>query len=347
MKNRTREICTSGSVRDEDGQPPHLLGRRQFLHLTAGAAALPATSRIAWAQTYPTRPVRLIAGFPPGGVVDVFARLIGQWLSDRLGQPIIIENRAGAGGNLAAEAVVKAPPDGYTLLMIGSNNAWNVTLYDNLRFNFTRDIAPVASIYRGPAVLVVYPSFPAKSVLELIAYAKSNPGQINMASGGVGSTQHVYGELFKMMTGVDMRHVPYRGGGPALTDLLAGQVSVMFDTLATSIEHIRAGKLRALAVTSATRSEVLPDIPTVGEFVPGYEGTGWQGVGAPRNTPTAIIDRLNQEINAGLADPRMKARITDFGYTVFASSPADFRTFIAAYTEKWAKVIKFSGAKIY
>jgi len=280
-------------------------------------------------------------------VVDVFARLIGQWLSERLGQPIIIENRAGAGGNLATEAVVKAPPDGYTLLMIGSNNAWNVTLYDNLRFNFTRDIAPVASIYRGPAVLVVHPSFPAKSIPELIAYAKSNPGQINMASGGVGSTQHVYGELFKMITGVDMRDVPYRGGGPALTDLLAGQVSVMFDTLATSIEHIRAGKLRALAVTSATRSEVLPDIPTVGEFVPGYEGTGWQGVGAPRNTPTAIIDRLNQEINAGLADPRMKARITDFGYTVFASSPADFRTFIAAYTEKWAKVIKFSGAKIY
>jgi len=323
---------------------PH---RRQFLHLAAGAAALPAVSRLALAQVYPTRPVRLIAGFPPGGVVDVFARLIGQWLSERLGQPIIIENRAGAGGNLAAEAVVKAPPDGYTLLMIGSNNAWNVTLYDNLRFNFIRDIAPVASIYRGPAVLVVHPSFPAKSVPELIAYAESNPGKIDMASGGVGSTQHVYGELFKMMTGVDMRHVPYRGGGPALTDLLAGQVSVMFDTLATSIEHIRAAKLRALAVTSATRSDVLPDIPTVGEFVPGFEGTGWQGVGAPRNTPTTIIDRLNQEINAGLADPRMKARITDFGYTVFASSSADFRTFIAAYTEKWAKVIKFSGAKIY
>jgi tripartite-type tricarboxylate transporter receptor subunit TctC len=323
------------------------LPRRTFLHLAAGAAALPAASRIARALDYPARPVRLIAGFPPGGVVDVFARLVGQWLSDRLGQPIIIENRAGAGGNLAAEAVVKAPPDGYTLLMIGSNNAWNVTLYDNLRFNFLRDIAPVASIYRGPAVLVVQPSFPAKSVPELIAYAKSNPGQINMASGGVGSTQHVYGELFKMMTGVDMRHVPYRGGGPALTDLLAGQVSIMFDTLATSIEHIRAGKLRALAVTSATRSEVLLDIPTVGEFVPGYEGTGWQGVGAPRNTPTAIIDRLNQEINAGLADPRMKARIADFGYTVFASSPSDFGTFIAAYTEKWAKVIKFSGAKIY
>jgi tripartite-type tricarboxylate transporter receptor subunit TctC len=323
------------------------LPRRQFLHLAAGAAALPAVSWIAWAQTYPTRPVHLIAGFPPGGVVDVFARLIGQWLSERLGQVFVIENRAGAGGNLAAEAVVKAPPDGYTLLMIGSNNAWNVTLYNHLSFNFTRDIAPVASIYRGPAVLVVHPSFPAKSVPELIAYAKSNPGKINMASGGVGSTQHVYGELFKMMAGVDMLHVPYRGGGPALSDLLAGQVPVMFDTLATSIEHIRAGKLRALAVTSATRSEVLPDIPTVGDFVPGYEATGWQGVGAPRDTPAEIIDKLNKEINAGLADPKMKARIADFGYTVFASSPADFATFIAAYTEKWAKVIKFSGAKIY
>jgi len=276
----------------------------------------------------------------------VFARLIGQWLSERLGQVFVIENRAGAGGNLAAEAVVKAPPDGYTLLMIGSNNAWNVTLYNNLSFNFTRDIAPVASIYRGPAVLVAHPSFLAKSVPELIAYAKSNPGKINMASGGVGSTQHVYGELFKMMAGVDMLHVPYRGG-PALSDLLAGQVPVMFDTLATSIEHIRAGKLRALAVTSATRSEVVPDIPTVGDFVPGYEATGWQGVGAPRDTPAEIIDKLNGAINAGLANPKMKARIADFGYTVFASSPAAFATFIAAYTEKWAKVIKFSGAKIY
>jgi tripartite-type tricarboxylate transporter receptor subunit TctC len=323
------------------------LPRRNFLRLAAGAAALPAVSWIAWAQTYPTRPVHLIAGFPPGGVVDVFARLIGQWLSERLGQVFVIENRAGAGGNLAAEAVVKAPPDGYTLLMIGSNNAWNVTLYKNLSFNFTRDIAPVASIYRGPAVLVVHPSFPVRSVPELIAYAKSNPGKINMASGGVGSTQHVYGELFKMMAGVDMLHVPYRGGGPALSDLLAGQVPVMFDTLATSIEHIRAGKLRALAVTSATRSEVLPDIPTVGDFVPGYEATGWQGVGAPRDTPAEIIDKLNGAINAGLANPKMKARIADFGYTVFASSPADFATFIAAYTEKWAKVIKFSGAKIY
>jgi tripartite-type tricarboxylate transporter receptor subunit TctC len=291
--------------------------------------------------------VHIIVGFAPGGPTDVLARLTGQWLSARFNQQFIIENRAGAGGNLAVEAVLKAPPDGYTLLMVGSNNAWNVTLYDNLSFNFIRDVAPVASIYRGPAVLVVHPSFPAKSVPELIAYAKANPGKVNMASGGVGSTQHVYGELFKMMTGIDMLHVPYRGGGPALTDLLAGQVPVMFDTLATSIEHIRAGKLRALAVTSATRLEVLPDIPTVGEFLPGFEATGWQGVGAPRNTPAAIIDKLNKEINAGLADPRMKARIADFGYTVFASSPADFRTFIAAYTEKWAKVIKFSGAKIY
>jgi tripartite-type tricarboxylate transporter receptor subunit TctC len=295
----------------------------------------------------PTRPVRLIAGFPPGGVVDVFARLIGQWLSERLGQPLVIENRPGAGGNLAAEAVVRAAPDGYTLLMVGANNAFNVTLYDNLSFDFVCDIAPVASIYRGPAVLEVHPSFPARSVPELIAYAKANPGKVNMASAGVGTPQHVYGELFKMMTGVDMLHVPYRGGGPALTDLLAGQVPLMFDTLATSIEHIRAGKLRALAVTSATRSEVLPGIPTVGDFVPGYEGTGWQGLGAPRNTPAEIIDKLNKEINAGLADPRMKARIADFGYAVFASSPADFGTFIAAYTEKWAKVIKFSGAKVY
>jgi tripartite-type tricarboxylate transporter receptor subunit TctC len=323
------------------------LPRRTFLHMAAGAAALPAMSRLAWAQAYPTRPVRLVVGFPPGGVADLYARLIGQWLSERLGQAFIIENRAGAGGNLAAEAVVKAPPDGYTLLMVGANNAWNATLYDNLNFNFIRDIAPIASIYRAPAVLVVHPSFPAKSVPELIAYAKANPGKINMASGGVGSAQHVYGELFKMMSGVDMLHVPYRGGGPALADLLAGQVPVMFDTLATSIEHIRAGKLRALAVTSATRSEVLPDVPTVGDFVPGYEGTGWQGLGAPRNTPAEIIDKLNKQINAGLADPRMKARIADLGGTVFASSPADFGTFIAAYTEKWAKVIKFAGAKVY
>jgi tripartite-type tricarboxylate transporter receptor subunit TctC len=323
------------------------LPRRNFLYLAAGAAALPAVSRIAWAQTYPSRPVRIIVGFPPGGVADLYARLIGQWLSERLGQPFIIENRSGAGSNLATEAVVRAPPDGHTLLQVTSANAWNATLYDNLNFNFIRDIAPIASIYRAPAVLVVHPSFPAKSVPELIAYAKANPGRINMASGGVGSAAHVFGELFKMMAGVDMLHVPYRGGGPALADLLAGQVPLMFDTLSTAIEHIRAGKLRALAVTSATRSEVLPDVPPVGDFVPGYEGTGWQGLGAPRNTPAEIIDKLNKEINAGLADPRMKARVADLGGTVFASSPAEFGTFIAAYTEKWAKVIKFAGAKVY
>ena len=323
------------------------LSRRNFLHVAAGAAALPALSRIAWAQAYPARPVRLIAPFPPGGVVDLYARLIGQWLSEHLGQPFVIENRAGAGGNVGTEVVVHAPPDGYTLLQLSSSNAWNATLYDNLKFDFIRDIAPVASIYRAPAVLVVHPSFPVKSVPELIAYAKTNPGGINMASGGVGSAQHVYGELFKMMAGVDMLHVPYRGGGPALADLLAGQVPLMFDTLATSIEHIRAGKLRALAVTGAVRSQVLPDTPTVGDFVPGYEGIGWQGVGAPRNTPAEIIDKLNKEINAGLGDPRIKARVADLGGTVFISSPADFGAFIAAYTEKWAKVIKFSGAKIY
>ena len=323
------------------------LPRRHLLHLAAGAAALPAVPRFVWAQAYPTQPVRLIVGFPAGGVADLYARLIGQWLSEHLGQPFIVENRAGAGSNLGTEAVVRASPDGYTLLQATAANAWNATLYDNLNFNFIRDIAPVASIYRSPAVLVVHPSFPAKSVPALIAYAKANPGKINMASGGVGSAQHVYGELFKMMAGVDMLHVPYRGGGPALADLLAGQVPLMFDTLSTSIEHIRAGRLLALAVTSATRSEVLPDIPTVGDFVPGYEGTGWQGVGAPRNTPVEIIDKLNKAINAGLADSRMKGRIADLGGTVFASSPADFGRFIAAYTEKWAKVIKFSGAKVY
>jgi tripartite-type tricarboxylate transporter receptor subunit TctC len=321
------------------------LPRRNFLHLAAGAAALPAVSRFAWAQTYPSRPVRLIVGFPPGGVADMFGRLMGQLLSERLGQQVVVENRAGAGGNLAVEAVLKAAPDGYTLLMIGSNNAWNVTLYDNLSFNFLRDIAPVASIYSGFGVVVVNPSFPVKSIPELITNAKANPGKINMASGGVGTPQQVYGELFKMMAGVDMLHVPYRGGGPALTDLLAGQVQIMFDTMATSIGHIRAGKLRPLAVTGATRANVLPDVPRVSDFVPGYEASGWQGIGAHWNTPVEIIDKLNKEINAGLADPRMKARIADLSYTVFASSPAEFAAYIAAYTEKWAKVIKFAGIK--
>jgi tripartite-type tricarboxylate transporter receptor subunit TctC len=322
------------------------LRRRAFLRLAAGAAALPIVPHAARAQSYPTRPVRLVAGFPPGGVVDMFARLMGQLLSDRLGQPFVIENRAGAGGNLAVEAVVKGPPDGYTLLMIASNNAWNATLYDNLSFNFIRDIAPVASIYSGSGVLVVHPSFPAKSVAELITYAKAHPGKINMASGGVGSAQHVYGELFKIMADVEMLHVPYRGGGPALTDLLAGQVQLMFDTLATSIGHIRAGTLRPLAVTASKRVEVLPDLPPVADFVPGYEGTGWQGIGVRRGTPAEIIDKLNREINAGLADPQVKARIADLGATVFTSSPAEFGKYIADYTEKWARVIKSAGAKL-
>src|SRR5262249_16976059 len=321
------------------------LPRRNFLYLAAGAAALPGVSRVARAQAYPSRPVRIIVGWPAGGGADVVARLMGRWLSERLGQPFIIENRAGAGSNLGTEAVVRAPPDGYTLLHATATNAWNATLYDNLNFNFLRDIAPLASIIRVPFVMVVNPSVPAKTVPEFIAYAKANPGKLTMASGGVGSPQHVYGELFKMMAGVQMVHVPYRGNAPALTDLLAGQAQVMFADTPSSIEHIRTGKLRALAVTSATRSEVLPDIPTVGDFVPGYEGTGWQGVGAPRNTPAEIIDKLNKEINAGLADPKIKARLVDLSGIVFASSPADFGTFIAEYTEKWGKVIRAANIK--
>ena len=309
MKNRKREICTSGSVRDEDGQPPHLLGRRNFLHLAAGAAALPAVRRIAWAQAYPTRPVRLIVGFAPSGATDIMARLIGQWLSERLGQQFIVENRPGAASNIATEAVVNALPDGYTLLVATSVNAINTTLYDKLNFNLIRDIAPVASIHREPFLVEVNPSVPVKTVPELIAYAKANPGKINMATAGIGSGNHIAGELFKMMTGVTLVHVPYRGAGPALVDLLGGQVQVMFATMSSSIEYVRGGKLRALAVTTATRSPVLPDIPTVAEFVPGYESSFWTGVGAPKNTPTEIVDKLNKEINAALADPKMKARL--------------------------------------
>jgi tripartite-type tricarboxylate transporter receptor subunit TctC len=319
------------------------LPRRQFLHLAAGAAALQAVPRIARAQTYPTRPVRLIVGSPPGGVVDLYARLIGQWLSERLGQPFIIENRAGAGGNIGTEAVVRAAPDGYTLLQLTSGHSWNVALYDKLNFNFIRDIAPVASIYSSSSALLVNLAFPAKSVPELIAYAKGNPGKISMASTGVGTVGHVYGELFKMMAGVDMLHIPYRGW--PLPDLLAGQVPLMFEPIGSSLEYIRSGKVRALAVTSATRAEVLPDIPMVGEFVTGYEASGWQGVGAPRNTPVEIINKLNEEINAALTDPKMKARIADLGGTVLTGSPAEFRAFIGAYTEKWAKVIKLAGIK--
>jgi tripartite-type tricarboxylate transporter receptor subunit TctC len=319
--------------------------RRQFLHLAAGAAALPAASRIARAQTYPTKPVRIVVGFSPDGVADIVARLMGQWLSERLSQPFVIENRPGAGSNIAAESVVRAPPDGYTLLLVGAPAAINATLYEKLNFNLIRDIAPVASIVSVPHVMEVNPSVPAKTVPEFIAYAKANPGKLNMASAGIGSSDHVSGELFKMMAGVNMLHVPYRGSAPALTDLIGGQVQVMLDPTASSLEHIRAGRLRALAVTTAMRVVVLPDIPTVGDFVPGYEASTWAGVGAPKNTSAEIIEKLNKEINAGLADPKMEARLADLGGTALAGSPADFGKLIADETEKWAKVIKFSGAK--
>ena len=321
------------------------LPRRQFLHLAAGAAALSAVSRMVWAQAYPSRPVRIIVGFPPGGVGDILARLMGQWLSDRLSQPFVIENRPGAGSNIGTEAVVRAPAEGYTLLLATPPNAINVTLYDKLNFNFIRDIAPVAGIMRGPNVMVVNPSVPAKTVPEFIAYTKTNPGTLSMASGGNGSTQHVAGELFKMMTGVTMQHVPYRGGVAALSDLISGRVHVMFDNLPTSIETIRAGKLRALAVTTAVRSEALLAVPTIAEFVPGYEASAWWGIGAPKNTPADIVDKLNMEINAALADPKMKARLADLGGTALPGSPADFGKLIADEVEKWAKVVKFSGAK--
>ena len=321
------------------------LPRRQFLHLAAGAAVLPAVSRLARAQSYPTRPVRIIVGFAAGGAADITARIIGQWLSERLGQQFVIENRAGASGNIGAEAVVKALPDGYTLLQVGTPNALNATLYANLNFNFIHDIAPVASIMRISYVIVVHPSVPATTVPEFIAYAKANTGKINMASAGSGTPQHIFGELFKMMAGVDLIHVPYRGGAPATTDLLGGQVQVIFSPLPESIEHIRAGKLRPLAVTTATRLEVLPDIPTVGDFLPGYEASGWQGIGAPRNTPAKIIDELNKEIGVGLADPKIKARIAELGGTVLAGSPADFGKRVSEDVEKWAKVIKFAHIK--
>jgi len=321
------------------------LPRRQFLHLAAGAAALPAVSRIARAQAYPSRPVRIIVGFAAGGSADILARLMGQWLSERLGQPFVIENRPGAGSNIGTEAVVRAPPDGYTLLLASSANAIAATLYDRLNFDFTRDIAPVAGVARYSNVMVLHPSFPAKTVPEFIAYAKTNPAKINMGSGGNGGVSHVSGELFKMMTGVNMVHVPYRGTAPALTELLGGQVQVVFADVSSSIEHIRAGKLRALAVTTTLRSEALLDIPTVAEFVPGYEASTWQGIGAPKNTSAEIVERLNNEIKAALADPNMKARLADLGGTALAGSPADFGKLIAEETEKWGKVVKFSGAK--
>jgi tripartite-type tricarboxylate transporter receptor subunit TctC len=321
------------------------LPRRTFLHLAAGAAALPTFSRMARAQVYPTRPVRLIVPVAPAGASDITARLMGQWLSERLGQPFIVENRPGANNIIGTEAVVRAPADGYTLLMVGTAQAINATLYDNLNFNFMRDITPVAGIIRTALVVAVHPSFPAKTVPEFIAYAKAHPRKVNMASAGNGSPPHVSGELLNMMAGVDMVHVPYRGGGPALNDLLGGQVQVYFPTTVGSIGYIRAGRLRALAVTTATRSDALPDIPTVGEFLPGYEASAWYGIGAPRNTPVEAIDKLNEAINAGLADPTIKARFGDLGGVPMPMSAAEFGKFIADETEKWAKVVKFSGAK--
>jgi tripartite-type tricarboxylate transporter receptor subunit TctC len=321
------------------------LPRRRFLHLAAGAAALPAVSRFASAESYPSRPVHLIVGFPPAGATDITARLIGQWLSNRLGQQFIIENRPGAGGNLATEVVAKASPDGYTLHLTNSNDAWNATLYGNLKFNYIHDIMPVATVSRDMGVLVVHPSVPPKSVPEFIAYAKANPGKLTVASSGVGSGPHMYWELFRSMTGVDMVHVPYRGGGPALIDLVGGQVQVYFSTLISAIQYIRDGKLRPLAVTGSARAEILPDIPTVGEFVRGYEASSWTGVGAPKNTPVEIVDKLHTEINGGLADAGLKKRFAELGDAVFATSSAAFAKLIAEDTERWAKVIKSVGVR--
>jgi tripartite-type tricarboxylate transporter receptor subunit TctC len=321
------------------------LPRRTFLQFAAAAAALPATSRIATAQAYPSRLVRIIVGFTPGGPPDVLSRLMGQWLTERLGQQFIVESRPGAGSNIGTEAVVNATADGHTLLLVSAGNAVNASLYDKLNFDFVRDIAPVAGLIRSPNVMVVNPSVPAKTVPEFIAYAKANPGKINMASSGNGTSPHVAGELFKLMAGVNMVHVPYRGGAPALTDLIAGQVQVYFTTVANGIEYIRAGRLRALGVSTMTRVDVLPDTPTLNEFVPGYEASGWFGIGAPKNTPAEIIDRLNKEINAGLADPKLKARLHDLGGTPLAGSPAEFGTLIADETEKWGRVIRAANIK--
>jgi len=319
--------------------------RRRFLRWLAAAAALPAAPRLASAQAYPSRPVRIVVGFPPGGAADIVARLMGQWLSDRLGQPFLVENRPGAGSNIATEAVINAPPDGYTLLLAVTSNAINATLYEKLNYNFLRDTVPVAGLMRVPHVLEVNPSIPVTTVPEFIAYAKANPGKINMASAGVGSGPHLFGDYFKMMTGIDMVHVPYRGSAPAVTDLVAGQVQAMFDLMPSSIAQIRAGRLRAIAVTTAARSDALPDIPPIADFVPGYEASSWQGVSAPKDTPAEIVDRLNREINAGLADPTLKAKLADLGGSVLVVSRTDFGKLVADETEKWAKVVQFSGAK--
>jgi len=321
------------------------LPRRQFLRLAAGATALPAVSHVAKAQSYPARPVRLIVGFPAGGAADIVARLMAQSLSERLGQQFVVENRPGAGTNIGTGVVVNAIADGHTLLFVTTPNAINATLYDNLEFNFIRDIVPVAGILRAPLVIVINPSFPAKNVPDFIAHAKANPDRINMASAGIGSPAHLAGELLKTMAGINMVHVPYRGGAPALTDLLGGQVQIYFSVLPDSMEHIRAGRLRALAVTAATRWEALPDLPTVGDFVPGYEVSAWQGLGAPKNTPAEIIEKLNKEINAILADHDIKRRLSDLGGVPMPMTPAEFGKFVVAETEKWGKAVTFSGAK--
>ena len=321
------------------------LPRRAFLHLAAGAAALPAVSQMARAQTYPTRPLRLIIGYPPGGSADVTARLTGQWLTERLGHAVVVESRPSAATNLATEAVVQAPPDGYTLLLVAPANAINATLFDKLNFDFLHDIAPVAGIIRFPNVVVVNPSLPIKTIPELIAFAKANPGKLNMASSGNGSTIHMSGELFKMLTGINMVHVPYRGGAQAITDLIAGHVHVMFDNIPTSAEHVKSGKLRGLAVTGTVRSDVLPDLPTVANFVPGFEASAWYGLGMPKNAPGEVIDNVNKAMNALLADPKSQARFAELGASLLPGSPADFGKLLADETEKWGKVVKFSGAK--
>ena len=321
------------------------LPRRTFLHLAAGAAALPVASRVAWAQTYPARPVRIIVTTTPGGAPDILARLMGPWLSERLGQQFVVENRPGGGSNIGTEAVVRAPPDGHTLLLVTTNNAINMTLYDKLNFNFIRDVAPVAGVVRVPNVMEVNPSFPAKTAPEFIAYAKANPNKLNFGSGGNGTASHMQFELFKLMSGVSMVHVSYRGSAPALTDLLSGQIQLMFDPMPSSIGHIKAGKLRALAVTTATRSEVLPDLPTLRDFVPGYEASTWFGIVAPTNTPAEIIEKLNNAINAGLADPKIKSRLADLGSAPLSMTPSDFGKLIAEETDKWGQVIRTANIK--
>ena len=322
------------------------LSRRHLLQLASGVIALPPTSWLAHAQTWPNRPVRLIIGYTPGGSADLTARLMGQWLSEKLGQSFVVENRPGGGTNIATEAVLRAPPDGYTLLLVAPANAINATLYDKLNFNFIKEVEPIAGLIRFPNVVVVNPSVPVKTIPELIAYAKANPGKLNMASSGNGSTIHMSGELFKMLTDVNMVHVPYRGGAPALTDLIAGQVQVMFDNIPTCAEHVKSGKLRGLAVTSTTRSEVLPDLPTVADFLPGYEASAWYGLAAPKGTPPEIVDRLNKAVNEILADPKVKAKFSEYGAILLPGSSADFGKLLTDETEKWGKVVKFAGAKV-